>query len=207
MQSGLGRYSSYKAVATRSKNMRSFPLILGLLAVATFISPARSQYVPYPANPTYMPPSGAPQSYTPPSAAPQYGPTLGRQAPGYQWREERATTDWRNNTWRERQPDVTRNQTWREERANEDWHQRQGYARETTKNNAADRGNVECGVGAAGSSVPCQNYATEKPKRNTADRTSIECGPESVAESCRSRRAIEDDNPIVQQKKRPAAKE
>jgi hypothetical protein len=28
-----------------------------------------------------------------------------------------------------------------------------------------------------------------------------------VAESCRSRRPIEDDNPIVQQKKRPATKE
>ena len=198
--------------------MRSCPLSLGLLAIATFISPARSQYVPYPNSPTYTPPSGGPQIYTPqygpaagpqygPAAAPQYGPALGRQAPGYQWREERATTDWRNNTWRERQPDVTRKETWREQRANEDWHQREGYAKETTKNNAADRGYVECGVGAVGTSVPCRNYATEKPKSTTVDRTAVECGPGSVAESCRSRRPIEDDNPIVQQKKRPATKE
>jgi len=184
--------------------MRGSLLVLGLLTAVMVTSPAQSQYVPYPASPGYTSPGPA---YAPPPPAPQYGPALGRQAPGYQWREERATSDWRNNTWRERQPDVTRNQTWREERANEDWHQRQGYARETTKNNAADRGYVECGVGTAGSSIPCQNYATEKPKRNTVDRTSIECGPESVAESCRSRRVIEDDNPIVQQKKRPASKE
>ena len=191
------------------------------------ISPARSQYVPYPANPgsPYAAPqyAPAPPQYGPQygptaprynSAAPQYGPaasqngpTLGRQAPGYQWREERAETDWRNNTWRERQPDVTRNETWREQRANEDWHQRQGYAKETTRNNAVDRGYVECGVGAAGTSVPCQNYRTEKPKSNTVEQTSVECGPGSVAESCRSRRTIEDENPIVQQKKRPATKE
>jgi hypothetical protein len=55
--------------------------------------------------------------------------------------------------------------------------------------------------------VPCQNYRTEKPKRTPVDQTSVECGPGSVAESCRSRRVIEDDNPIVQQKKRPASKE
>ena len=177
--------------------MRGLLLIVGFLVGVTIISPARSQYVPYPVNP----------AYTPPSAAPQYGPALGRQAPGYQWREERAGADWRNNTWRERQPDVTRNNTWREQRANEDWHQRQGYAKETTRNNAVDRGYVECGVGAIGSSIPCQNYATEKSKSNAVDRTSVECGPGSVAESCRSRRTTESDNPIVQQKKRPASNE
>jgi len=177
--------------------MRGFLLILGFLMGVTMISPARSQYVPYPASP----------AYTPPSAAPQYGPALGRQAPGYQWREQRATTDWRNNTWRESQPDVTRNKTWREQRATEDWHQQQGYAKETTKNNAADRGYVECGVGASGTSVPCQKSATEKSRSNVVDRTSVECGPGSVAESCRSRRATETESPIVQQKKRPAPNE
>lgn|SRR5262245_44727470 len=214
--------------------MRGFLLVSGLLIAVTVISPAQSQYVPYPASPGYASPGPA---YAPPAtpqygpaagpayapsarpqydpaapqygpAAPQYGPALGRQAPGYQWREERATSDWRNNTWRERQPDVTRKETWREERANEDWHQRQGYAKETTRNNAADRGYVECGVGAAGTSVPCQNYRTEKPKSNTVEQTSVECGPGSVAESCRSRRTTtENDNPIVKQKKRSAPNE
>ena len=204
--------------------MRGFLLISGFLMGVTMISPARSQYVPYPTSPTYTPPSGAPQIYTPqygpaagpqygpaagpqygPAAGPQYGPALGRQAPGYQWREERATTDWRNNTWRETQPDVTRKETWREQRTNEDWHQREGYAKETTKNNAADRGYVECGVGAVGTATPCP---INKSKSNTVDRASVECGPGSVAESCRSRRPTESDSPpIVQQKKRPATKE
>ena len=137
------------------------------------IDPARPQYVP---------------GYTGAPAQPQYGPTLGRDAPGYQWREERAQGDWRNNTWRERlQQDDRRNNTWREQRANEDWRQREGYAKDRTKNNAIDRGYVECGVGSVGSSMPCRDYAKEKTPNNAVDRAYVECGPDAVVEACRSR--------------------
>ena len=93
-----------------------------------------------------------------------------------------------NNTWRERlQQDDRRNNTWREQRSNEDWRQREGYAKDRTKNNAIDRGYVECGVGSVGSSMPCRDYAKEKTPNNAVDRAYVECGPDAVVEACRSR--------------------
>jgi hypothetical protein len=123
------------------------------------------------------------------SARPQYvPPALGRDSPGYNWREQRAQDDWRNNTWREnREQNDWRNNTWREQRANEDWQQREDYAKDRTKNNATDRGYVECGVGSVGSSMPCRDYAKDKTKSNERTRGYVECSANSVVETCRSR--------------------
>ena len=63
---------------------------------------------------------------------------------GYDWREQRGSQDWRNNTWREHQVDQDwRNRQWRQQRANEDWQQREKYMKERTPNNATDRGYAE----------------------------------------------------------------
>ena len=156
--------------------MRKFLFILASTASLAMIDPARPQYVLNPAGPGY--------TIAPAAPSPQYGPTLGRDAPGYQWREERAQGDWRNNTWREKlQQDDWRKNNWREQRANEDWRQRGDYAKDRTKNNAVDRGYVECGVGSVGSSMPCGNYAKDRTKKVTTDRGYVECGPGSVAGS------------------------
>jgi len=168
-------------------------LVLIFLASATslaFAFPAHAQYVPYPANPGYVVTPTAPQ-YDP--RANQYDPRADRgySAP-YQWRDQRAQEDWRNNTWRERnQQGDWRTKDWRVERGNEDWRQREDYAKSQTRNNAIDRGNVECGVGPAGSSIPCErntSRVTDSPRENAVDTGSVECGPNSVVESCRSRR-------------------
>ena len=150
-------------------------------------------------GPMYSAPAGVRSS---PDMTPGY---KGYAAPGNQWREQRATGDWRNNTWRERtEQEDWRNNNWRTQRANEDWRQREDYAKDRTKNNAADRGYVECGVGSVGSSASCRNYAKEKAKREpaAADRGVAECGPNSVVESCRSRRQDDDAEapaPVKQQ--------
>ncbi len=60
---------------------------------------------------------------------------------GYDWREQRGSQDWRNNTWREQQVDQDwRNNQWRQQRANEDWQQREKYMKKTMPNNATDTG-------------------------------------------------------------------
>ena len=76
----------------------------------------------------------------------QYAPLPGRayspnvaspSAPGYDWREQRGSQDWRNNTWRERRFDQDwRNNGWRQRRTNEDWQQREEYENARTPNNA-----------------------------------------------------------------------
>ena len=145
--------------------------------------PGYGGYVPYSSNPGY---AGAPTS-------PQYD-YRSRQgnSSGYQWREQRAQEDWRNNTWRERvQQEDWRNNSWREQRATEDWRQREDYAKRQTKNNAIDRGYVECGVGSVGSSTPCdtrdRTEYTVRPNTTATDTSYPECGPNSVVESCRAR--------------------
>ena len=63
---------------------------------------------------------------------------------GYDWREQRGTQDWRNNTWRERQFDQnSQNNNWRKQRANEDWKNREKYLEESMPNNATDNGYSE----------------------------------------------------------------
>jgi hypothetical protein len=158
-----------------------------------FWTPARAQYVPYPANPGY---TGTP-------ALPQYDQRASRgYSGGYQWREQRAQEDWRNNTWRERlQQEDWRTNNWRVERRNEDWRQREDYAKSQTKNNAVDRGYVECGVGSVGSSMPCDNYKTDRTENNdrpsaATDTGYAECDANSVIESCRSRPS-RDTNPAI----------
>jgi hypothetical protein len=119
--------------------VRTILFILASTASLAMVDPARPQYVP---------------------------PALGRDSPGYNWREQRANEDWRNNTWREnREQNDRRNNTWREQRTNEDWRQREDYAKDRTKNNATDRGYVECGVGSVGSSMPCP----ERRSRHVGD--------------------------------------
>jgi len=177
--------------------MKKFLFISASIAMLGIVDSAQAQYgyAPPPgyggaAGPQYY---GAVPQYVP---TPQYAPSVGRAAPGSQWREDRAQGDWRNNTWREKlQQDDWRTNNWRERRANEDWREREGYAKQRTKNNAADRGYVECGVGAVGSSIPCRGYEKPKTKTSAEERIqSVECGPNSVAESCRSRRDESDSD-------------
>jgi hypothetical protein len=172
--------------------MKKLLFILLAAASLNFWTPADAQYVPYPAGPGY---AGTP-------ALPQYDPraTPGYSS-GYQWREQRAQEDWRNNTWRERvQQEDWRTNNWRVQRGNEDWRQREDYAKTQTKNNAIDRGYVECGVGSVGSSMPCDNYKTDRTgndaRPNTVDTGYAECDANSVIESCRSRPS-RDTSPII----------
>jgi len=187
-------------------------LVSIFLASATssaFALPAHAQYVPYPANPGYVATPTAPR-YNDPRAN-QYDPRADRgYSAGYQWRDQRAYEDWRNNTWRERtQQGDWRTNDWRVERGNEDWRQREDYAKSQTKNNAIDRGNVECGVGPVGSSIPCErntNRPETRPRDAAADTGAVECGPNSVVETCRSRRQdTSPPTPISPVPKRPGS--
>ncbi len=127
-------------------------------ALLAFVDLAHAQpYVPQPANPEYPVVPG----YAPPYAPNSY-------APGYQWRDQRGDSDWRNNSWREDRIDQDwRNRNWQTQRELDDWRQRQDYSKTRTPNNATDRGYVECGKGPAGSSSPCENYSTDNPSRRT----------------------------------------
>ena len=146
--------------------MRKLPFILASAVGLAMINPALAQYVP-----GYM---GAPVLSGPPSSQ--------------RWSEDRAQGDWRNNTWRENtEQDDWRKNNWRERRANEDWRQREEYGNNRTRNNAVDRGYVECGVGSVGSSMPCRDYAKDKTKSNERTRGYVECSANSVVETCRSR--------------------
>ena len=92
---------------------------------------------------------------------------------GYDWREQRGSQDWRNNTWREQRFDQDwRHNDWRQQRLNEDPQQRQQYLNERTPNSAADRGyaketptkkksveKTQCGVDVAGKPIPCYTPA------------------------------------------------
>lgn len=195
-----------KSSASEDGAMNKLIFISLTVVGAVFASTAQAQYG-YAPPPGYGGAAGVPQyaptpQYVPtpqyaPNVSPQSSPTLGRAAPGYQWREERAQGDWRNNTWREQQAKQNdyRANGWREQRTNEDWRGREDYAKQKTKNNAADRGYVECGVGAAGTSMPCREYLKERTKPTREERAAeVECGPNSVAESCRPKRSQRDDD-------------
>jgi|SRR6478736_5043234 len=156
----------------------------------------------------YVPPLPGGVAITPDYAAPG---NRGYTAPGYQWREQRANDDWRNNTWREQRINEDwRNNNWRTQRANEDWQQREGYAKDRTPNNAADRGYVECGSGSVGSSIPCRTNTKDTTRNNAmgtknGDGGYAECGANSVVEACRSRSPSVEPPAPVKQVKRPEA--
>jgi hypothetical protein len=128
--------------------MSKFLFILASTATLAMTGPASAQIYP-----SLAPPAGI-------AVTPGF-------TPGYTWREQRANEDWRNNTWREqRDQEDWRNNNWRTQRTNEDWRQRDDFAKDRTPNNAIDRGYVECGVGSAGSSIPCRGYANETSKND-----------------------------------------
>jgi hypothetical protein len=105
------------------------------------------------------------------------GPALGQYAApdyntGYDWREQRASQDWRDNTWRQQRFDQDwHNNSWRQQRENEDWQRRERYLQKRMPNNATDLGygtekktpkNKEleiggCGPMAKGAAIPCPN--------------------------------------------------
>jgi hypothetical protein len=104
--------------------MRKFLFLLASTATLAMINPAVAQM--------YLPPAPG-----------GIGVSPGYTAPGYNWREQRANDDWRNNSWREQRFDEdSRNNNWREQRANDDWRQREDYEKRKTPNNAIDRGYV-----------------------------------------------------------------
>jgi hypothetical protein len=177
-----------------------FFIFITSTTTVAFIGFAQAQYVPSPSNPGY---AGAPAlpGYAGASTLPQYDYGSRRDySAGYQWREQRAQEDWRNNTWRERsQQEEWRTNNWRAQRGNEDWRQREDYAKSQTKNNAIDRGYVECGVGSVGSSAPCDNYKSTEKNATRSSATDIgyaDCDANSVIESCRSR-PPRDTNPAI----------
>jgi hypothetical protein len=135
------------------KSMRIVLAVLGAAGLAA-LNPAVAQYAvaPTPVIPGYAP-----------------APT----APPQDWREQRGSQDWRNNTWREQQFDQNpRNNDWRQQRANEDWQQREQYEKQRTPNNATERGygeknettqnkleNSNCDTAAGTEQNPCPKHA------------------------------------------------
>jgi hypothetical protein len=92
--------------------MRRFLVVSAFTASLVVITPAMSQ--PWPAGIGSGPP---PATAYPPTAAPTTPNYGGNTAPGYQWRDQRANTDWRNNTWREQRfNEDWRNNNWRTQR-------------------------------------------------------------------------------------------
>jgi hypothetical protein len=65
------------------------------------------------------------------------------------WREQRLNEDWRNNNWRT-------------QRANQDWQQREDYTKQTTPNNAIDKGYV----GGAAATDRTKTKPVDKDKDN-----------------------------------------
>jgi hypothetical protein len=151
-----------------------------IIASSATVDLARAQpYVPQPANPV---------DPVVPGYAPNYAPSVPSGAPGFQWRDQRGDSDWRNNTWREDRVDQDwRNGNWQTRREVDDWRQRQDYSKIRTPNNATDRGYVECGKGPAGSSTPCENYT----KNNPSGRTDGYEGNENVDRKKTEQRGVE----------------
>ncbi|PWT85505.1 MAG: hypothetical protein C5B58_02980 [Acidobacteria bacterium] len=154
-------------------------------AAFAFVDVALAQpYVPLQPNPPPMPGPIGPGREAPSYAAPDASTGV---TPGYQWRDDRADTNWRNNTWREDRFDSDlRNRNWQTRRGLEDWRRRDDYAKQRNPDDPVDRGNVECGKG-AGSSSACANYPT--PTDNSTRK---------------SENSEEDQKPVSPQKQKPA---
>jgi hypothetical protein len=129
--------------------MNKYLFLLASAAGLATVHPASAQYLPptlggTAIGPSYTAPSYAPPTYTGPGYSAPAAPTPGYAAPGYNWREQRANEDWRNNTWREQRANEDwRTNNWRQQRANEDWRQREEIAKQRNPNNVIDRGYVE----------------------------------------------------------------
>lgn len=179
--------------------MNKYLFLLASMAGSAIVCPASAQYMPptlggTAIGPGYSAPGYAAPSYTPGYAAPGYAapasPTPGYAAPSYNWREQRANEDWRNNTWREQRANEDwRSNDWRQQRANEDWRQREEIAKQRNPNNAVERGYVEpdqaekakteakknplekeeCGIGALKPSPLCQDRVKDKANNTAAD--------------------------------------
>ena len=112
--------------------MRKFLFVSAFTVSLAVITPAMAQ--PWPSGIGSGPP---PATAYPPTAAPATPSYGGNTAPGYQWRDQRANTDWRNNTWREQRfNEDWRNNNWRTQRLEEDWQQRGNLEKQRIPNNA-----------------------------------------------------------------------
>ena len=166
--------------------MRQFLLVSAFTVSLAVITPAMAQ--PWPGGIGSGPP---PATAYPPTAAPTTPSYGGNTAPGYQWRDQRANTDWRNNTWREQRfNEDWRNNNWRTQRLEEDWRQRGNLENQRTPNNATETGYVS-GVTkpTAGTiNTPTQTNNTATETNNNATENNVgECVIGSSEETCRRR--------------------
>jgi hypothetical protein len=178
--------------------MNKYLFLLASAGSLAIVHLASAQYLPptlggTAIGPGYTAPGYAPPTYTAPGYGAPASPTPGYTAPGYNWREQRANEDWRNNTWREQRANEDwRTNNWRQQRANEDWRQREEIAKQRNPNNVIDRGYVEpdqaakaaaeakkkalekkeeCDLGTMKSSPLCQDREKDKTKNTAADTT------------------------------------
>ena len=160
--------------------MRKFLFVSAFTVSLAVITPAMAQ--PWPSGIGSGP---TPATAYPPTAAPDTTPRYGANtAPGYQWRDQRANTDWRNNTWREQRfNEDWRNNNWRTQRAEEDWQQRGNLEKQRTPNNATGTGYVS---GVTRPIAGTNNVPTET-NNNPAENNAGECAIGSSEETCRRR--------------------
>jgi len=158
--------------------MRQFLFVSAFTVSLAVIAPAMAQ--PWPSGIGSGPP---PATAYPPTAAPTTPNYGGNTAPGYQWRDQRANTDWRNNTWREQRfNEDWRNNNWRTQRAQEDWQQRGNLEKQRTPNNATETGYV----GGVRPTAGTNNTPTET-NNNPTENYVGECAIGSSEETCRRR--------------------
>jgi hypothetical protein len=158
--------------------MRQFLFVSAFTVSLAVITPAMAQ--PWPAGIGSGPPPAT--AYPPPTAAPTTPNYGGNTAPGYQWRDERANTDWRNNTWREQRFNQDwRNNNWRTQRAEEDWQQRGNLEKQRTPNNATETGYV------SGVTKPTAGTNNTPIEANPTENNAGECAIGSSEETCRRR--------------------
>ena len=159
--------------------MRKFLFVSAFTVSLAVITPAMAQ--PWPSGIGSGPP---PATAYPPTAAPATPSYGGNTAPRYQWRDQRANTDWRNDTWREQRfNEDWHNNNWRTQRLEEDWQQRGNLEKQRTPNNATGTGYVS---GVTRPIAGTNNTPTET-NNNPAENNAGECAIGSSEETCRRR--------------------
>src|SRR3974390_2323305 len=157
--------------------MRKFLFVSAFTVSLAVITPAMAQ--PWPGVIGSGPP---PATAYPPTAAPMTPSYGGNTAPGYQWRDQRANSDWGNHTWREQRLNENwGNNNWRTQRLEEDWQQRGNLEKQRTPNNATETGSVS-GRPTAGTN----NTPTEK-KNNATENNVGESAIGAQEEPCQRR--------------------